>query len=309
MRTDPNGRGIVSILAADQLVLKPRLYSSFLLWLLSELFENLPEVGDLDKPKLVFIFDEAHLLFDDAPAALRQRVEQVVRIIRSKGVGVYFCSQFPDDVPNEILGQLGNRIQHALRAYTPRDQKAVRTAAETFVANPRLDVAQVISQLAVGEALVSVLQDKGVPMPVERTLICPPRCRMGAITPEERAAVRAGSPMGGKYDERVNRESAYEILGRRAAAAEESVPDEPAPRPGRGRAKPPDGKNRRQAERDAVGHQAPTRHGGIHGQAGRPYRGQSDRSPDHARRAGQHSGPAAAPLSGQSPARRLDAEH
>jgi DNA helicase HerA-like ATPase len=205
----------VNILAADQLILKPRLYSSFLLWLLSELFENLPEVGDLDRPKLVFFFDEAHLLFDDAPSALRQRVEQVVRIIRSKGVGVYFCSQFPDDVPNEILGQLGTRIQHALRAYTPRDQKAVRTAAETFVANPKLDVAKVIAELGVGEALVSMLQDKGVPMPVERTMICPPRCRMGAITPEERAAVRARSPIGAKYDTRVNRESAYEILSKR----------------------------------------------------------------------------------------------
>src|SRR5439155_16772280 len=156
-----------------------------------------------------FFFDEAHLLFSDSPPALLQRVEQVVRIIRSKGVGVYFCSQFPDDVPNEILGQLGNRIQHALRAYTPRDQKAVRTAAETFVPNPQLDVAAVISQLGVGEALVSTLQDKGVPMPVERTVICPPRCRMGAITPEERAAVRSRSPGGGKYDSRVNRESAY----------------------------------------------------------------------------------------------------
>jgi len=216
MRTDLSGRGVISILAADQLILKPQLYSSFLLWLLSELFENLPEVGDLEKPKLVFIFDEAHLLFDDAPPALRQRVEQVVRIIRSKGVGVYFCSQFPDDIPNDILGQLGNRVQHALRAYTPRDQKAVRTAAETFVANPGLDVAKSISELAVGEALVSTLQDKGVPMPVERTLISPPRCRMGAITPEERAAVRARSPVGGKYDSSVNRESAYEILGRRA---------------------------------------------------------------------------------------------
>ncbi|MGI8783919.1 MAG: helicase HerA-like domain-containing protein [Acidobacteriota bacterium] len=222
MRTDLNGRGIVSILAADQLILKPRLYSTFLLWLLSELFENLPEVGDLDKPKLVFCFDEAHLLFDDAPPALRQRVEQVVRIIRSKGVGVYFCSQYPDDVPNDILGQLGNRIQHALRSYTPRDQKAVRTAAETFVANPKLDVAEVISQLGVGEALVSTLQEKGVPMPVERTLICPPRCRMGAITTEERAAVRARSPIGGKYDAPVNRESAYEILSKRAAAADPS---------------------------------------------------------------------------------------
>jgi DNA helicase HerA-like ATPase len=220
MRTDLGGRGVVNILAADQLILKPRLYSSFLLWLLSELFENLPEVGDLDKPKLVFFFDEAHLLFDDAPPALRQRVEQVVRIIRSKGVGVYFCSQFPDDVPNEILGQLGNRIQHALRAFTPRDQKAVKTAAETFVPNPKLDVAKVISQLGVGEALVSTLQDKGVPMPVERTIICPPRCRMGAITPEERAAVRGRSPVGAKYDTRLNRESAYEVLSQRAVPAE-----------------------------------------------------------------------------------------
>jgi uncharacterized protein len=220
MRTETSGRGIVNVLAADQLILKPRLYSSFLLWLLSELFENLPEVGDLDRPKLVFFFDEAHLLFDDAPPALRQRVEQVVRIIRSKGVGVYFCSQFPDDVPNEILGQLGNRIQHALRAYTPRDQKAVRTAAETFVANPKLDVGKVIAELGVGEALVSMLQDKGVPMPVERTLVCPPRCRMGVITPEERATVRSRSPISGKYDTRVNRESAYEILSQRTVSTD-----------------------------------------------------------------------------------------
>ena len=233
LRTDLTGRGIVNVLAADQLILKPRLYSSFLLWLLSELFEALPEVGDLDAPKLVFFFDEAHLLFGDAPPALHQKVEQVVRIIRSKGVGVYFCSQFPDDVPDAILGQLGNRVQHALRAFTPRDQKAVRTAAETFVANPKLDVAEVISQLGVGEALVSTLQEKGVPMPVERTLICPPRCRMGAITPEERAAVRSRSPIGGKYDTPVNRESAYEILSRRAetadtaAARPERAPVEP----------------------------------------------------------------------------------
>jgi len=224
MRTDLGGRGIVSILAADQLILQPRLYSSFLLWLLSELFENLPEVGDLDTPKLVLFFDEAHLLFDDAPPALRQRVKQVVRIIRSKGVGIYFCSQFPDDLPGEILGQLGNRIQHALRAYTPRDQKAVRTAAETFAANAGLDVAEVISRLAVGEALVSTLQENGVPLPVERTLICPPRCRMGAITPEERTTVRARSPIGAKYDTPVNRESAYEILNRRARQSEETAP-------------------------------------------------------------------------------------
>lgn len=233
LRTDLSGRGVVNILAADQLILKPRLYSSFLLWLLSELFENLPEVGDLDKPKLVFFFDEAHLLFDDAPATLRQRVEQVVRLIRSKGVGVYFCSQFPDDVPNEILGQLGNRIQHALRAYTPRDQKAVRTAADTFVVNPKLNVVEAISQLGVGEALVSTLQEKGVPMPVERTLICPPRCRIGAVTPEERAAVRARSPIAGKYDSQINRESAYEILIRRVGASEVSAqrPSEAQPEP------------------------------------------------------------------------------
>ena len=217
MRTDLSGRGIINVLAADQLVLKPRLFSSFLLWLLSELFENLPEVGDLDKPKLVFMFDEAHLLFGDAPPALRNRVEQVVRIIRSKGVGVYFCSQFPDDVPGEILGQLGNRVQHALRAFTPRDQKAVRTAAETFVANPKIDVAEVISTLGVGEALVSTLQEGGIPMPVQRTMMAPPRSRIGAITAEERATVRSRSPIGAKYDTPVNRESAYEMLKRAVA--------------------------------------------------------------------------------------------
>ncbi len=228
MRTNVDGRGIVNILAADQLILKPRLYSSFLLWLLSELFEQLPEVGDLDQPKLVFVFDEAHLLFDDAPPALKQRVEQVVRIIRSKGVGVYFCSQFPDDVPDEILGQLGNRFQHALRAFTPRDQKAVKTAAETFVANPDLDVAKVISQLGVGEALVSTLQDKGIPMPVERTLVAPPGCRLGAITEAERMQVRAGSPVGMKYDNAVDRESAAEMLAKKAEASSVAASAPPA---------------------------------------------------------------------------------
>jgi DNA helicase HerA-like ATPase len=232
LRTDLTGRGVVSILAADRLVLQPRLYSTFLLWLLSELFEQLPEVGDLEKPKLVFVFDEAHLLFDNAPPALMQRIEQVVRLIRSKGVGVYFCSQFPDDVPGEILGQLGNRIQHALRAFTPRDQKAVKTAAETFAANPKVDVAKAISQLRVGEALVSTLQENGVPMPVERVLMAPPRCRMGTITAEERAAALARSPVGAKYDRSVNRESAYEILTRRrteAAAPDRAAPDRAAP--------------------------------------------------------------------------------
>ncbi|PZO07284.1 MAG: ATP-binding protein [Lysobacteraceae bacterium] len=237
MRQDMSGRGIINLLAADQLILRPRLYSSFLLWLLSELFETLPEVGDLDVPKLVFFFDEAHLLFADCPPALQQRVEQVVRLIRSKGVGVYFCSQNPDDIPDTVLGQLGNRVQHALRAYTPRDQKAVRTAAETFVQNPKLDVAKVIGELGVGEALVSMLLDKGIPMPVERALIAPPRCRMGAITPEERAAVRNRSPVGGKYDTSVNRESAFEMLAKRAEQATAPAPDpqagKQAPTPGK----------------------------------------------------------------------------
>ncbi len=217
LRQDMSGRGIVNVLAADKLVLQPKLYSTFLLWMLSELFEKLPEVGDLPQPKLVFIFDEAHLLFDDAPPALRQRVEQVVRLIRSKGVGVYFCSQYPDDVPDDILGQLGNRLQFALRAFTPRDQKAVRSAAQTFVANPKLDTAQTISQLGVGEALASMLDARGIPLPVERTLICAPRCRMGAIDDAERATIRARSPVGGKYDTPINRESAAELLAQRHA--------------------------------------------------------------------------------------------
>jgi DNA helicase HerA-like ATPase len=223
MQRHASGRGMINLLTADQLILQPRLYSSFLLWLLSELFETLPEVGDLDQPKLVFFFDEAHLLFGDIQPALLQRVEQVVRLVRSKGVGVYFCSQNPDDIPDNVLGQLGNRIQHALRAYTPRDQKAVRTAAETFVPNPKIDVAKVISELAVGEALVSTLQDKGIPMPVERAIICPPRCRMGAITDAERQAVLAQSLLGAKYDQEINRESAREKLN--ARVQETASPD------------------------------------------------------------------------------------
>ncbi|MCY7312482.1 MAG: DUF853 domain-containing protein [Pseudoxanthomonas sp.] len=230
MRTHTDGRGVIGVMAADQLILKPRLYSSFLLWLLSELFENLNEVGDLDKPKLVFFFDEAHLLFGDAPPALQQRVEQVVRLIRSKGVGVYFCSQFPDDVPDNILGQLGNRVQHALRAFTPRDQKAVKTAAETFVPNPKLNVVEAISRLGTGEALVSTLQDKGVPSPVQQTMVSPPRCRMGAISETERTQVRAGSPVGSKYDTTVDRESAAEMLVKRAGTAAEAGQAPPAVR-------------------------------------------------------------------------------
>ncbi|MGB3048991.1 helicase HerA-like domain-containing protein, partial [Dokdonella sp.] len=224
MRQDMSGRGIVNILAADQLILKPRLYSTFLLWMLSELFESLPEAGDLDKPKLVFFFDEAHLLFDDAPPALIQRIEQVVRLIRSKAVGVYFCSQNPDDVPQVVLGQLGNRVQHALRAFTPRDQKAVRAAAETFPPNPKVDVVAVITQLGVGEALVTTLQDRGIPLPVQRTLIASPGCRIGTITDEERATVRSRSPVGGKYDTEIDRESAFEKLAARTEAEAAAAP-------------------------------------------------------------------------------------
>lgn len=224
MRQDMSGHGIINVLAADQLVLKPRLYSTFLLWLLSELFEQLPEVGDADAPKLVFFFDEAHLLFDDCAPALRQRVEQVVRLIRSKGVGVYFCSQNPDDVPDNILGQLGNRVQHALRAYTPRDQKAVKAAAETFPPNPGLDVTQAITQLGVGEALVSTLRDHGVPSPVEQVLVVAPTCRIDTITDEERKTIMSRSPVGPKYDTSVNRESATEMLAR---SADEKAADKP----------------------------------------------------------------------------------
>ncbi len=234
MRQDMSGRGIINVLASEQLILKPRVYSSFLLWMLSELFENLPEVGDLDQPKLVFFFDEAHLLFDDAPPQLQQRVEQVVRLIRSKGVGIYFISQLPDDVPAVILGQLGNRIQHALRAFTPRDQKAVKTAAETFPPNPRVDVVEAITQLGVGEALVTTLQEGGIPLPVERTLIVPPHCRIGAISDDERQLVRSRSPVGAKYDTAMNRESAFEQLNR---AQEQTAATEAAQAPA-GKASP-----------------------------------------------------------------------
>ncbi len=215
MRTDSEGRGIVNIFAADKLMSSPRLYATFLLWMLSELFEELPEVGDLPKPKLVFFFDEAHLLFNDAPKPLMDKIEQVVRLIRSKGVGVYFVTQNPIDVPDKVLAQLGNRIQHALRAFTPRDQKAVAAAAQTFRANPKLNTAEVITQLGKGEALVSFLEGNGTPAMVERVLICPPSARIGPVTPEERQAIIAASPLKGKYDTLVDSESAYEMLQRR----------------------------------------------------------------------------------------------
>jgi hypothetical protein len=216
MRTDVSGRGVINVLAAQELYQQPRLYATFLLWLLSELFEELPEVGDPDKPKLVFFFDEAHLLFEDSPKALVAKVEQVVRLIRSKGVGVYFVTQSPRDVPDDILGQLGNRVQHALRAFTKRDQQAVRAAAETFRTNPNLDTAKAITEMGVGEALVSTLQEKGIPGVVQRCLIRPPSSRLGPISAQERAAVLARSPVGSRYQQSVDRTSAHELLNERA---------------------------------------------------------------------------------------------
>jgi len=217
MKTDRDGRGMVNILVADKLMQSPRLYATFLLWMLSELFEELPEVGDLPKPKLVFFFDEAHLLFNDAPKALMDKIEQVVRLIRSKGVGVYFVTQNPIDVPDRVLGQLGNRVQHALRAFTPRDQKAVAAAAQTFRPNPKLDTAKVIMELGKGEALVSFLEGNGTPAMVERVLVRPPSARIGPITPEERKAIMDASPVKGKYDTAVDAESAYEMIQKRIA--------------------------------------------------------------------------------------------
>ena len=215
-RVDLSGRGVINVLAADKLVQKPRLYATFLLWLLSELFEELPEVGDPEKPRLVFFFDEAHLLFAAAPRALLEKVEQVVRLIRSKGVGVFFVTQNPLDVPDTVLGQLGNRIQHAMRAYTPREQKAIRAAAQTFRENPRLDIEKAFMQMGVGEALISTLQEKGVPGMVEQTLIRPPTSRIGSISQQERSDVRSRSPIGKRYDESLDRESAAEVLQKRA---------------------------------------------------------------------------------------------
>jgi len=271
MRTTRDGRGAVSVLAADKLMMNPRLYATFLLWLMSELFEELPEVGDPDQPKLVFFFDEAHLLFDEAPKVLVDRVEQVVRLIRSKGVGVYFVTQNPLDIPEKVLAQLGNRVQHALRAYTPREQQAVRTAAETFRPNPDFDCATTITQLATGEALVSTLEAKGVPSMVQRTLIRPPSSRLGPITPAERQKLIAESPVTGQYDQVVDRESAFEILQKKAKDAQDAeaqaqqagtggsrwtIPgfgnDDPAPQSGGRRAPAPRPSNRQTVAEAAI---------------------------------------------------------
>ncbi len=219
MHADFSGNGVISILAADKLMQTPKAYSTFLLWLLAELFEELPEVGDQPKPRLVFFFDEAHLLFSDAPKALVEKIEQVVRLIRSKGVGIFFVTQNPLDIPESVLGQLGNRVQHALRAFTPRDQKAVRTAAQTLRANDALDTEKAITELGVGEALVSLLDAKGIPSIVQRALICPPTSRMGPASEDERKQVFGRSPIGGKYDHTVDRESAHELLQKRTQEA------------------------------------------------------------------------------------------
>jgi len=226
MQTD-NGRGMINILAADKLMQSPKVYATFLLWLLAELFERLPEVGDREKPRLVFFFDEAHLLFEDAPKVLLEKIEQVVRLIRSKGVGVFFVSQNPLDIPDDVLGQLGNRVQHALRAFTPRDQKAVRAAADTFRANPKLKIESVITELGTGEALVSLLDEKGSPAIVERALVCPPQSRIGPIDAATRQSLMAASPVRGLYEKTIDRESAYEILKARAEKMAPPATSEP----------------------------------------------------------------------------------
>jgi len=237
LQTAPDGRGIINILAADRLYHSPAVYATFLLWLLSELFERLPEAGDLEKPKLAFFFDEAHLLFDNAPRALVDKVEQVVRLIRSKGVGVFFVTQNPLDIPDDVLGQLGNRVQHALRAFTPRDQKAVKTAARTLRQNPAIDTERAITELAVGEALVSMLDAKGSPTVVDRAWILPPASRIGPLTAAERQAVIAGSALAGHYEQLVDRESAYEKLAARATERHVTAP-------GPGTAAPPSSPSR-----------------------------------------------------------------
>jgi DNA helicase HerA-like ATPase len=233
MQTDGQGHGVINILAADKLINSPKLYATFLLWLLSELFERLPEVGDPEKPKLVFFFDEAHLLFTDLPKVIEDKVHQVVRLVRSKGVGVFFVTQNPIDVPDGILGQLGNRVQHAVRAFTPKDQKAVKAAAQTFRANPELNIEQVILELGVGEGLVSFLDEKGTPAMVERALVCPPRSQIGPITPEQRQQIIRDSVVAGVYENVVDRESAYELLKARAAqgASQPTPAQQPAPKP------------------------------------------------------------------------------
>jgi len=229
MQTDSSGRGLINILAADKLIQSPKVYATFLLWMLTELFERLPEVGDPEKPRLVFFFDEAHLLFTDLPKIIEQKVQQIVRLIRSKGVGVYFVTQNPLDLPEEVLGQLGNRVQHALRAFTPKEQKSVRAAAETFRANPKLDVEKTITQLAVGEALLSFLDETGSPGVVQRAMICPPHSQIGPITPEQRKQIMSQSVVAGVYENTLDRESAYERLNHRTTQVASTGSGQPQP--------------------------------------------------------------------------------
>ena len=275
LKLDEQGRGYINVLAADRLMRSPKLYATFLLWLLAELFETLPEVGDPEKPKLVFFFDEAHLLFDDAPKALQGTIEQVVRLIRSKGVGVFFVTQNPIDIPQEVAGQLGNRVQHALRAFTPRDKKAIRAAADTFRINPDLDVEEAITQLRVGEALVSTLMEDGAPSVVERTLVKPPRSRLGPVTAKERAIIRSISPVEGKYDEEVDRESAEEVLLAKAADAAETAEEVDAK--GRDAVAKRPRKNKSMWEK-AVGRGAKVAAGSAAGMAARRVLGQKSRA-------------------------------
>jgi uncharacterized protein len=249
LQTDENGKGVVNILASDQLINSPRIYSTLLVWLLSELFERLPEVGDPEKPKLVFFFDEAHLLFDDAEPVLLEKIEQVVRLIRSRGVGVYFVTQNPADIPDSVLGQLGNRVQHALRAFTPKEQKSVRVAAESFRANPAFDTAKVITELGVGEALVSFLDEKGRPNVVERALVAPPQSFVGPISPEERTRLMRTSLVAGVYDKALDRESAYEVLAKRTAELQKKA-DEAAAEAARAKEEKERAKLERERERE-----------------------------------------------------------
>ncbi|HQJ88784.1 MAG TPA: DUF853 family protein [Methanoregulaceae archaeon] len=270
MRVTPDGRGTVSVLSAERLMKAPRLYSTLLLYILSELYETLPEVGDLERPRLVVVFEEAHLLFDDAPGVLLERIEQVVRLIRSKGVGVWFVTQNPLDIPETVLGQLGNRVQHALRAYTPKDQRAVRAAAETFRSNPALDVVSAITELGVGEALVSVLDAVGTPTPVERARVLPPKSRLAPLSPEERDAVIRASPVAGVYEAVCDRASAYEVLAARVPAPAPEPAPKPSPRPPQ--PPPTSGRRRTAAGRDpseVIGTFAESAARGIGSQLGR----------------------------------------
>ena len=275
LRVDEDGRGIVNVLAADRLMRSPKLHATFLLWLLAELFETLPEVGDPEKPKLVFFFDEAHLLFDDAPKALRETVERVVRLIRSKGVGVFFVTQSPVDIPDTIAGQLGNRVQHALRAFTAADRRAIKAAAANFRLNPELDIAVALTELAVGEALVSTLGEDGAPGVTQRTLIRPPRSRLGPLTPEERAMVQAASPHAGKYDEPVDRHSAAEALLAKAQDAAETAEEvaERGEEAVRGR-----GRRRTSIWAKAAGRFSQAAAGSAAGMAGRTLAGRKSRA-------------------------------